>query len=75
MHRTVVNEYLQRFTTLMEVAGGIIVAVLFVYALVRQVMENLTIDCPQCGQRIKQKAIICPFCRHQFRGPRVEDSQ
>ena len=48
---------------------GLIVGVIFFallgYAIWRQVAENMTIQCPECGKRIKQKARRCPYCGHQ----------
>ena len=51
----------------MEIVGWVIFVVLGGYALWRQVADNLTRDCPNCGQRIKQKAALCPFCAYRFR--------
>ena len=55
-----------------QALAAVIVVVLVIVAIVIQVRENLTKQCPRCAQRISEKAQVCPFCGHQFSGPRRE---
>lgn len=50
----------------LEVVGGFAIAALFVYALFRQVSENMTRQCPECDKRISTKAKVCPYCGTRF---------
>lgn len=50
----------------MEILGAAFVIGLIGYALFRQVNDNLTKQCPKCGQRIKDRAALCPFCGYPF---------
>jgi hypothetical protein len=51
---------------LMEALAGFVVAGLLVFAVIRHVAENLTKNCPRCGQRVKERALLCPYCAHRF---------
>ena len=58
----------------MEWLLGFIVVGLLLAAIVIHVRENLTKNCPTCAKRVPDKAALCPFCGHQFSGPRRETS-
>lgn len=48
-----------------EVIAGFAIAALFVYAVFRQIGENMTRQCPECGKRLSTKAKVCPYCGTQ----------
>ena len=51
----------------MEIVGIILVVGLIAYALWRQISDNLTKRCPNCGKRIPDRAAFCPHCNYRFR--------